>query len=555
VPVSAAVLWMVAASIFGPYGWLAILLWIAGIALAVPYWLDVLASLRRPRRARKNPQTKEETMPTQEQPKVADEVATWDQRVVPHHQAFKQTRLADVEPVPNGFTGIVVGERGPTRYSQLAGAAAVETIASAYGVHASQVTIEESPDRDTSRARVTIIKSEANLQGEMWLEDIGAAIDPKTGIAQIGRYFDLAPAHRQFFTPSGGAQMGVVVGDTGSGKSGHGSALLTLCHQSPLTVAALLDPQGGSSQPDWAGRTPIYGEGHEQVMDRLLMIDFVMVKRADYVAHVPWVDDKGRERRGKPFLLPGDPDLDRMPLIVTFLEELKFFLSSPFGKEALVLLGNAVRTWRKPGGSLIVFNQNLGLDNFGSDGQSQSFRANLVSGGSLAAFRTGSSQDHGMVGLPADPSKLPEYFRDGSKTHGLGYLTGIDRRPSAPWRAIPVRDAFGIASTPPAAKLDERTLGWIEEWQHHQARGRSPQEAAAAGPKRDRVTRTSGDVQGTIERVLAHSGKPLEVGEICVRVRRELGEVRLSEIPAALRTLAKGEVVRQVGDRYELVPS
>jgi hypothetical protein len=543
---------MVAAIIFGPYGWLAILLWVAGLILAVPHWV---AALRRPRpaRLRATPDPQEKTVPKAEA-RLDDEAALWEQRVVPNNPAFKKTYLTGVRPVPDGYTATIVGDRGATRFSQLSSTAAVETIASAHGVHISQVSVEEDDDRDTSRARVTVIRSDTNLQGEMWLEDVGAAIDPKTGIAQIGRYFDLAPAHRQFFTPSGGAQMGVVVGDTGTGKSGHGSALLALCHRSPLTVAALLDPQGGSSQPDWAGKTPIYAEGHDDVMERLRMLDFVMVKRADYVAHAPWVDDQGRERCGKPYLLPGDPDLDGMPMIVTFLEELKFFLSSPWGKEALILLGNAVRTWRKPGGSLIVFNQNLGLDNFGSDGQSQSFRANLVSGGSLAAFRTGSSQDHAMVGLPADPSRLPEYFRDGSKTHGLGYLTGIDRRPSAPWRAIPVRDAFGIASTPAAAKLDERTLGWVEEWKHHQGRGRDPKEAAV--PKRASTPRrTSGDVQSAVERVLAASGKPLEVGEICVRVQRELGEVRLSEIPAALRTLAKGEVVRLRDDAYELVPA
>ena len=47
VPVTAGVLWAAGASVFGPYGWVAILLWVAGILLAVPYWVGVL---RRPRR-------------------------------------------------------------------------------------------------------------------------------------------------------------------------------------------------------------------------------------------------------------------------------------------------------------------------------------------------------------------------------------------------------------------------------------------------------------------------------------------------------------------------
>src|SRR5690606_33891789 len=141
------------------------------------------------------------------------------------------------------------------------------------------------------------------------------------------------------------------------------------------------------------------------------------------------------------------PDMGGMSMLFVVVEELKLFLTSPYGKEGLKLLGNGARTWRKAGGGLLVVNQNLGLDNFGND---QSFRANLLLGGSLTALRTESSADHHMVGLPADPAGLPKYFRDGSKTRGLGYALGVDRRPGAPTRMMPVRDAFGIASTPAA---------------------------------------------------------------------------------------------------------
>jgi len=543
VPVSAAVLWLTAASIFGPYGWVAIILWVAGIILAIPHWVTVL---RRPRPARK---TTEHKKPTN-QPKVADEAILWQRRVVPNNPAFKDTRLVEIEPIPDGYTAIIVGEPGATRFSQLSSAAAVETIASAHQASIARVAVEEVEDGDASRARLTVIRSDENLQKIMWLEDSGAAIDPETGIAQIGWYFDLAPAHRQFWTRSGGAQMCVIAGGTGSGKSSHVSAMLALAHRCPLIATALLDPQGGSSQPDWAGRTHLYGEGHEETLELLRMLDFVMTRRAQYVAHAPWVDDKGRERRGKPFLLPGDPDMDGMTMLLVCVEELKLFLDGPYGKDGLTLLANGVRTWRKAGGSLLVVNQNLGLDNFGNE---QSFRSNLLSGGSLTALRTGSSADHHMVGLPSDPSKLPERFRNKEKTHGLGYLTGVDCRPSAPARMMPVRDAYGIATSPAAGSLGERTLAWIEEYKHHQRRGRDPKTAAAAS-KRDRGTPTSGDVQAAIEKALT-SG-PMEIGEICQRVQRQLGDVRLSEIPAALRALQRdGAVWQRPGDVYELAPT
>ncbi|MGA4989838.1 hypothetical protein [Nonomuraea bangladeshensis] len=543
VPIGAGVLWAAAASVFGPYGWVAILLWIAGVILAVPYWVTVL------RRPRPKPARKEQpgrTLPAA----VPPEVALWEKRVVPNHQAFKLTRLEQVEPVPDGYTGIVVGERGPTRFSQMSHSAAIETIASANGVHISQVAMEESDDRDTSRARVTVIRSDMNLQKTVWLEDSGAAIDPETGIAQVGRYFDMAPAHRQFWTKSGGAQMCVIAGDTGSGKSNHVAATLSLAHRSHLIATALLDPQSGSSQPDWSGKTHLYGEGHEETFEHLQMLDFVMTKRADFVAHRPWEDELGRERRGKPFLLPGDPDMDGMTMLLVCVEELKLFLDGPYGKLGFELLGTGVRTWRKAGGGLLVVNQNLGLDNFGN---SQSFRSNLLSGGSLTALRTGSSADHNMVGLPADPSKLPERFRNKDKTHGLGYLTGVDCRPAATARMMPVRDAFGIASEPAAGELGERTLVWMEEYHHHRSRGRDPREMPSSQPKSQRSRSTSGDVQAAVEEALLAG--PMEVGAVCVAVRRRLGEnTPLSEVPAALRRLVSEGTVQQQGDMYRLIP-
>lgn len=534
--VTAGVVWSLAAIAAGPSVWLGLALWVPGLLFwALPYWRAVLT-----RPVRQPPAAIEPA------PRLGAEVALWAERVVPNNTVFKQTTLADVEPVPDGYSAIIIGEPGPTLFSKMSGVGAVETIASANRVRLTQVAVEPVDDGDASRARVTVIRSDQNLTTTVWLEDSGAAIDPATGIAQIGRYFDMHGAHRQFFTRSAGAQMGVVVGDTGSGKSAHVSALLALAHRSPLVATALLDPQSGSSQPDWSGRTPLYGEGHEATYEYLQLIDHVMVRRADYIAHAPWQDEQGRERSGKPFLLPGDPDLEGMSMMLVCVEELKFFLDGPFGKQGFALLATGVRTWRKAGGSLVVVNQNLGLDNFGN---SQSFRANLVSGGSLAALRTGSSTDHTMVGLPADPSRLPEYFRDKSKTHGLGYLTGVDRRPAASWRAMPVRDAFGIATTPAAGQLGERTLGFIEQYEHERARGRRPVAAAPA----ETGQRTSGDVQATVEQVLLNG--PMEVGAVCVAVRRVLGEVRLSEIPAALRTLTKAGRVISRGDLYHLEPT
>jgi hypothetical protein len=48
----------------------------------------------------------------------------------------------------------------------------------------------------------------------------------------------------------------------------------------------------------------------------------------------------------------------------------------------------------------------------------------------------------------------------------------------------------------------------------------------------------------------------MDVGAVCVAVRRQLGEnVALSEVPAALRRLTAAEVVHQKGDVYRLAPT
>lgn len=536
--VGLATLWILASIVFGPYGWVPIALWVVGSAVSVPFWVAVL---RRPARtARREIEPAEPATPA-----IAAQARLWDERVAPNHQAYKNTHLADVGPVPDGYTATIVGEPGQARFSLLAADSAVETIASANQVRLSQVAVEEDDDGDASRARLTVIRSDSNLQGSIYLEDSGAAVDPKTGTAQVGRFFDMKPTSWNFFTPSGGVAMCTVVGGTGAGKSGFGELLISLAHRSPLMGKVLLDPQGGASQVNWKGKTDVYAEGEEQTFETLQMLDYVMDRREHFVAHVPWADDLGRERTGKPFLLPGDPDLGGMTMLAIFLEELRLLLDGPFGKSSLGILSPAVRTWRKPGGGLIVFNQNFGLENFGSD---QSFRSNLKSGGSIAAFRTGSSSDHHMLGIKADPAKLPEYFRNGEKTHGLGYISGVDRRPAAPWRSIRVRDAFGIATTPAAGGIDERTLGYMEEYRHQHARGRTAEPTTPAAPRR-----TSGDVQATVESVLATG--PMEVGAVCVAVQRRIGEVPLSEIPAALRTLTKAGTVRQSGDLYQLAPN
>ncbi|MEQ4723736.1 hypothetical protein [Nonomuraea sp. B19D2] len=538
----AGYLWLLIATFVGPFGLIALVLWVVGLATSVPYWYDLyrLAGCRaaRPKALPKS--------------SVSGVEGWWDGTVVPNHQAFAGTRLTAPEPVPGGFTAVVNGVPGKTEFDKMDKAKG--TIASARRVPLDQVELSPAPGGDYSGARVTVVESGDNLRQVRYIEEYAAAIDPNTGTAQVGFFFDLKPTHWSFWTPDAGAQMGINAGSTGLGKSAFGGTKLALVHQCPLAVAVLLDNQDGSSQPEFNGRTAISREGVQACWEELLALDYVMGRRADFVAHVPWVDDQNRERHGKPYFVPGDPDMHDLKLMYIVVEELSLLLKDDvYGADATELLALAAKTWRKPGGAIDVFLQNLGLENFGGKPISNSLRSNLAAGGSVAAFRTGSSVDYNMVGLAADPSKLPEFWEGTTqKTRGLGYTKGIDARPGGKWRASISRDLFGIASIPAAAQLDEMTLSFYEEYRDMVRRGVDP--AAATPAKASPVAKpqwSSGDVEAVVEHALI-SG-PKELGAVCVAARRRLGDMPLGEVPAALRALEKAGRVRKSGDSYQLV--
>lgn len=545
-------LWLLVAVFLGPYGLVAFVLWIVGLGGAVNYWFAAYKGLTRSNR---------KALPKMDMPK-ADALAGlprwYAETVAPAHPVFVDTHLTDAEPVPGGFTAVIVGVPGKTQTGLME--KQIGVIASARGVPMDQVEMGPPPGRSYSGARITIIERGDNLRQVRYLEDDAAAIDVKTGIARVGYFFDLKPAHWSFWTTSAGAQMGINSGSTGAGKSAFGGAKLALVHQCPVAVSVLLDAQDGSSQPDWNGRTEIGREGVQACWEELQMSDYVMLRRAHHIAHAPWVDELGRERHGKPFLLPGDPDLGGMVLMYFMFEELSLLLQDDeVGAEATTLLATAVKTWRKAGGSVDAYLQNLGLENFGGKTISNTLRSNLAAGGSVAAFRNGSSVDHGMVGLKGNPSTLEEFW-DGTteKTHGLGFMKGIDNRPGGKWRASISRDLYGIATSPAAAQLDPITAGFREEYRDLVRRGIDPRDehaptpakAAAKTAKAEKPKWSSGDVEAVVEHALL-SG-PKELGAICVAARRRLGGMPLGEVPAALRALQVSDRVRKTGDTFRL---
>lgn len=547
IPLTAGTAWLLLTTVAGPYGWPALLLWLPGLACSVPYWWARWAAMHRTDKPAPAP-TQEPVDQPEEKPVQVEETLTeevqrwWDETVEPNHAAYAGTRLDAVEPVPAGFAADIVGVPGKTQTHLLMQQKGV--IASGRQKALDQIAVEDARDGDYSGARLTVIDRGDNLLQPRYFEDELPVIDWETGMFRVGTFFDVKPVHWSFWTTTGGAQMGINAGGTGAGKSAFGELKIAVAHQTKHVGVILLDNQNGSSQPEWNGRTHVTREGVDAVWEEILAYDYVMGRRADYIAHAKWVDGKGRERTGKPFLIPGDPDLNYMSLLYFAIEELPMLLKHPeYGKRATDVLANAVKTWRKPGGAVDVFLQNLGLEEFGGTKASNALRSNLVAGGSVAAFRTGSSVDHGMVGLKADPSKLPEFFQGTrNKTHGLGYIKGIDNRPGAKWRSLTFRDLYEITHRPAVGVIDQMTLGFREEYQELRRRGREV-ETAAPRPAATNVGWTSADVEAAVQRTL-RSG-PKDLGALCQAVTKQLNGVNLGEIPAAARALTKEGVVRQ----------
>ncbi|MEV4749107.1 hypothetical protein AB0K21_22235 [Streptosporangium sp. NPDC049248] len=558
IPLAAGTVWLLLTTVAGPYGWPALLLWVPGLACSMPYWWARWVAMHRTDKSApaltQGPVDQPEEKPVEDDTPVEETLAEevqqwWAATVEPNHAAYSGTRLGAVEPVPSGFAADIVGVPGKTQTHLLMQQRGV--IASGRKKALDQIAVEDARDGDYSGARLTIIDRGDNLMEARYFEDEMPAVDWETGLFRCGTFFDVKPVHWSFWTTTGGAQMGINAGGTGAGKSAFGALKIAVAHQTEHVGVILLDNQDGSSQPEWNGLTHVTREGVDAVWEEIQAYDYVMGRRAHYIAHAKWVDDKGRERTGKPFLIPGDPDLGGMSLLYFAIEELPMLVKHPdYGKQATDVLANAVKTWRKPGGAVDVFLQNLGLEEFGGTKASNALRSNLVSGGSVAAFRTGSSVDHGMVGLKADPSKLPEFFQGTTnKTHGLGYIKGVDARPGAKWRSLTFRDLYEVANRPAVGVIDEMTLGFREEYQELRRRGRqveTTQRPASLGGDW-----TSADVEAAVEQML--KAGPKDLGTLCQAVSRQLTGVKLGEIPAAARALTKAGVVRQKNDIFHLI--
>ncbi|TMR92118.1 hypothetical protein [Nonomuraea basaltis] len=125
---------------------------------------------------------------------------------------------------------------------------------------------------------------------------------------------------------------------------------------------------------------------------------------------------------------------------------------------------------------------------------------------------------------------------NGSLTQGLAYLSGIDRR-AALMRWLYTEKPKYIACQPAGGRIDDLTMGWIEEFIDAKKTGREPH---AGGRRPDEPRATPGDVKAAIVDVLAEAdGLALEIGELLHRVLKRRVTAPPSEINAQLKRLVK----------------
>jgi hypothetical protein len=350
--------------------------------------------------------------------------------------------LTAPEPIEGGTTYTLMLRAGEQDTSDVF--AMAKRIASWADKPPTEAYPERYPDGRESRTKLTILDRNTLTGVRYW---DGTTIDPATGLAEFADFADGRPAHFRFWSPRNGTKQSIVVGVTGSGKSGLLHLLASIAVTSPVPVVPIiLDPQQGQSLSDWRGQVR-YAEGPDECMAYLRAYEAGMTARSLHLAHRPWTGDDGYERPGMDFF---DPVLAGMPVVFLIFDEAHLLLNDKqYGDETRAILANLAKLNRKAGGHLMLASHTLLLEEVGS----HTLRSMLV-GGNVICLRTGEKMSGGIVGLEADPHLLPKYFADGSETCGLGYTMGPDARPDAPARSRLVDNPRRVAVESSIAEMD-----------------------------------------------------------------------------------------------------
>lgn len=437
--VLAGTAWLGWAAVAGAGGGRAVVLWLAGYALAWPYWRRHAIPI--PPEESAGPVDVAAAGPpavvvVEAAPPV---VRAWTRMVAVAGGVLPHSYLTDHRVVGRSQTWTVCLDA--VRQNTLTAIGAQMQIAAALGQSLEAVTVDFHPSGGMDKALLMITPPESNpLRRKVVHPGMGTVYDPATGYARIGIHPDEAPAEWAFVVPGWGLAGGFLFGGPGSGKSALMTCLAaTAAHTGVISVLAA-DPQGGTSMPKVMAHAHWPARDEAEIMRQLRALD------------------KAIDIRGVLNDLRGDTLHTCTPVepgLLLFLDE--FHEIAKRGSEATLLLDKIARKGRKCGVAVIGASQDGELATFGG---LDSMRLSIMIHNGVV-LRTPSRIQSGLIpGLKVDPTAIPAVF-PGTKdpTSGLGYLVGSR---TAPFRGFWTPDDYDQAMTDaPNTPFDQVVANYI----------------------------------------------------------------------------------------------
>jgi hypothetical protein len=365
-------------------------------------------------------------------PTLSEQMQLWQDDVAGTDGSLPGSKLVDVVTTDYGWTAVIVLKKGNWRKA----VTAAHDIAGDLDLPEEALQIEKAVGKSARRAIIAVFDHNPLQAGTT--HPGPQILNKTTGQADVGIFYDGAPARYAFWKPSGPVHS-VVYGATDGGKSRFLDMLLGTERHNGI-VSWVCDPQGGQSLPRWREAVDWYEDTAQGGLAMLYEVRKVMYERSGRYSLMEWTDDKGRVLRGRDHFVVDDPDA----LISVTIDEAHRVLAQP-GAVALVL--EIVLMARKCGIKLRLVFQGPKANMFGAGPESTDIREQLQSGNTVM-FRTASAltDSIGLPGWEVNPSQLPMYWPDGTSTAGLGYIKGPDNR-QAMFRAHFDRDPAHWATT------------------------------------------------------------------------------------------------------------
>jgi hypothetical protein len=428
--IAAATIWLVAAAcvtVFNPF--VLASLWLGWIPPAVIWWID------------------NRVRPVE---KPTEQVAVWEAKVAAPGKVLPASFLipATFRSEDDGGWAATV-DLSESDIPAPDAIRAVPKVALAFKVPVTSVAIEQTAEADSHLVNVSVYPRNPLREVKVWPgpkfdHKAGTATlprelyDPDTGIATIGTYADRNRVQYWFWRPEMGAVHDLVSGDIRSGKSRTVELLLAIERYVPEFISLVGDPQGGMSLPEWQDNVPWYANSPDECLILLEALQDWVHDRERRLGQMEWVDERGRERKGKQLL---EPSVEN-PLVCSTFEEWTTLIGA--FPRAADMGEDIARLAPKCGFKLRLVTQLPLLDQVGS----QTLRTQLVSG-NIITFRTSTSIGAQVTGLsrqlPVDPVLIPREWPDHSSTGGVGYVLGPGARGSA-MRIDRADDIFGLAT-------------------------------------------------------------------------------------------------------------